>query len=265
MGWYINTPFGPIGGEGEAGVVDTPLGPVDTRGGVTGTLWSGGGGPPPPAWSGGGSQGLGEKDWWQQMQANRPGQTNAFGSTVQWEQTPDGKWVQKQGFGGPMGQVAGMLQNRLFDLGGPVQTGDQARQQAIDAAYGQATSRLDPQWDKREDRMRTQLMNQGLDAGSEAYKSAFFDLGTQRNDAYNQAMYSAIGQGTAAGDSAFRNNMMAREAPLQELGQFRQFLNQPGFSQAGSPNLLGQQQYQDSRNADLWRGIGDAAKWFMLG
>lgn len=220
---------------------------------------------------------LAQQDWQRLIDANRVNQTNAFGGNTSWTQGPDGKWTQQQSFGkGPMGQAVTGLQNQLFGLGtpmdwsqfGPVGTGDQARQQAIDAAYGQATSRLDPQWDKREDRMRTQLMNQGLDAGSEAYKSSMFDLGQQRNDAYSSAMNNAIGQGTAAGDAAFRNNLLShnqqvtdalrqRGQPIEELGQFQQFLGQPNYFNLGGPNMMGARMAQNQAGGDFWQGLGN--------
>jgi hypothetical protein len=83
------------------------------------------------------------------------------------------------------------ISDQMAQLGQPmdwsqfedVGSGDAARQQAIDAAYGQATSRLDPQWEKREAAARTQLMNQGLDPSSEAFKSQMADMSQQRNDA----------------------------------------------------------------------------------
>lgn len=118
-------------------------------------------------------------------------------------------------------------------LGAGPMTGDSARQQAIDSAYGQATSRLDPQWDKRMEAQRTQLLNQGLDPTSEAGRNAMSELGQQRNDAYGSAMNSAIAQGTAAGDSAFKNNQQALNMPLQQMAMIKAL-----SQQSGNPQLL---------------------------
>ena len=228
----------------------------------------------------------------QQTAANRPNQTNAFGASVSWEQGPDGQWTQRQSFGGPMGGAAQAVQQQAANaLGQPLDlsslgalgTGDDARNQAIESAYGQATSRLDPQWNKRGDALRTQLLNQGLSEGSEAYKSAMQDFGQQRNDAYTSALASAIGQGTAAGDSVFRNNMASRQQalseilrgrsqPLMEAQALQGFLTQPGFMGASAgqaPNLLGAAQGQygadlsswqasNQATADLWGGLLNA-------
>jgi hypothetical protein len=143
---------------------------------------------------------------------------------------------------GLQGQVAGMAQPMDWSRFGQVGSGDQARDQAINGAYSQATSRLDPQWNQRMDQSRTQLLNQGLDPTSEAYKNQMQDLSMQRNDAYSGAMNGAIAQGTAAGDSAFRNNFMSNQAnranalqerglPMQEMQQLMGFLGQPGYGQ----------------------------------
>lgn len=227
-----------------------------------------------------------------QTMANRPNQENPFGSTVQWTQGPDGQWTQRQSFGGPMAGAANSLQQQAanvlgqpLDFGslGTLGTGDSARNQAIDSAFTQAASRLDPMWSRREDATRTRLLNQGLTEGSEAYNNAMGDLGQQRNDAYTSALASAISQGTAAGDSAFRNNLASRQQGLSELlrarGQplaeaqaLQGFLSQPNFMGASAgqaPNLLGAAQGQygadlsswqagNQATADLWGGLLNA-------
>lgn len=224
-------------------------------------------------------------------QMNRPNQTNAFGSSTNWTQGPDGTWQQSQSFGGPMAGLSQSLQGQAanamgtpFDTAqfGTLGTGDAAREQAIDAAYTQAASRLDPQWEKRESANRTRLLNQGLSENSEAFKGAMGDLGQQRNDAYTSAMASAIGQGTAAGSAVFGQNMAqrqqlmsealrSRQMPMQELSQMQAFLQQPGFQSVQGPNYLqaamgqdaaamNQWQAQNGANADMWGGIMDLAK-----
>jgi hypothetical protein len=203
---------------------------------------------------------------------NRPNQTNAFGSSVNWQQGPDGQWTQQQSFGGPLGGLSQSLQGQAAQsmgsplnfsqfgampqafnaqgamgsqqmpgnaagVGGPnlgalnpgvdPRTGmpdpTQARQQAIDAAFGQASSRLDPMWSQREEAMRTQLLNQGLDPTSEAYRNQMSEMGRQRNDAYQGALNSAIMQGTEAGNALFRQGL---DQNAQHLGAQNQFFGQ---------------------------------------
>ena len=149
-----------------------------------------------------------------QTQANRPNQHGPFG-TVQWSQDANGNWTQNTTLNGGdqanlnlsrnlFGNSAGMLDSLMsradsmfapqFDKSAltPIGSGEDARNRAESALFGRATARLDPMWNKREDQMRTQLLNQGLDPSSEAYKNAMNDLSMQRNDAYSSAMNDAI-------------------------------------------------------------------------
>jgi hypothetical protein len=132
-------------------------------------------------------------------------------------------------------------------------TGDQARDQAINGAYSQATSRLDPQWSQREQSTRAQLSAQGLDADSQAYQNQMGNLGRERNDAYSSAMNGAIGQGTAAGSAVFQQNQAAQMQPYQQLMALQGLSGQsqtPYAGQAqGAQYLSGAQaQYQGAQN-----------------
>lgn len=231
-----------------------------------------------------------QKDFQQGAQANRPNQTNAFGSSVNWSQGPDGQWNQSQSFGGPLAGAVGGLQQQAADAyGKPMDwsqfgqlgNGDQARDQAISAAYGQATSRLNPQWEQRSQLQASQLANQGLDPNSQAYRNQMQAFGQQQNDAYGSAMNSAIMQGQAAGDSVFRNNMASRNQAITEalrqrgmaagdLQGLAGFLGQQGFGGVQGPQglaaMMGQDQYNFNKYqndnftfGELLGGVGDLA------
>jgi hypothetical protein len=212
-----------------------------------------------------------------QTQQNRPDQQNAFGASSTWTTGPDGKPMQTSSFGsGGLGQAANGIMGQMgsaygtpFKFDGPgVMSGDAARDQAISGAYNQATSRLDPQWDKRLQAERSQLMNQGLDPGSQAFQEQMDSFGRQRNDAYGSAMNSAIGQGTAAGDSMFRNSLAAHNSAYgEQLGQYsmpmqmaqalRGFTDQSGFmgaGRAGPTNYSGAAQNQYTADYNQWNG-----------
>lgn len=211
----------------------------------------------------------------QQTAANRPNQSNAIGGYSNWVQGADGQWTQQSGLNGPLGgaaaglqgQAANALANPLdFSSLGPMMTGDAARDQAITAAYGQATSRLDPRFAQQEESLRTRLANQGLEAGSEAFGNEMQNFGQQRNDAYGSAMNSAIMQGQAAGDSVFRNSlaarqqggnemMTARSQPLNELAAMLGLSGQSGFQGAGRADPL------QSLAAAMGQGNLDMARW----
>lgn len=224
------------------------------------------------------------------VQANRPNQTNAFNSTMQWTVGPDGRAQATQGFGGPFAGLAASLQQQAADMGGPMDwgqfgempTGDAARQQAIDAAYGQSSSRLTPMFGQREDALRERLLNQGVGEGSEAYRNAMDTFGRERNDAFQGAMNAAIGQGTQAGQAIFQQGMQGRQQamaealrrrgqPLSELQALQGFLAQPGFAQVQGPNFLnaagmagnyGLQAFDATNraNADFYGGLMDLLK-----
>lgn len=227
-------------------------------GGFTG--WPGvggpGGGPPAPDFRGAAEdQAKSSREAIdRQTNTNRPNQSNAYGASVNWHQNPDGTWTQSQDFGsGGLGQAANGIMGQLgsaysnpFSFTGPgIMSGDAARDQAITGAYNQATSRLDPQFSQREQALRSQLLNQGLDPSSEAFQTAMGNFGRERNDAYSTAMNGAIAQGTAAGDSIFRNSLAGHDTAYGEQRQafndpmaLAQMLNgftgQAGFNQAGA-------------------------------
>lgn len=211
----------------------------------------------------------------EQTQANRPGQNTPFASSA-WTRGPNGEWQQNVSLNGKLGEAANAVQGQVADqLGKPldfsglpeVGTGESARKQASDAAYQQATSRLDPQWRDTEEQNRVRLLNQGLAEGSEAYNKAMGRLSQQRNDAYNQANFSSIREGTSAGQALFGQNMAARNQAMQELLRARSqplsdaqalhgFTAMPGFSQAGqaqAPNLLGAAGMQDQANMSRYQ------------
>lgn len=209
------------------------------------------------------------------MDVNRPNQKSDYSNTS-WTYDPDtASYVQKTQLNGPLAGANQNLQKQWSDmLAKPMDDGTAARNQAIDASYGQATSRLDPQWDKRSSATQTQLMNQGLDPSSEAYKSAMQDFGNQRNDAYSSAMNTAIGQGTAAGDSAFKNNLAARNNPLQLMEGMQGLTKQNAFNPMGSApteqwlnsaiaennSRIGQATQMNQNAADTAQGVGSAVQ-----
>jgi hypothetical protein len=211
----------------------------------------------------------------QQTAANRPNQSNPF-ATSTWQQGPDGQWSQSTQLSGPLAGLNQSLQQQAaqsmgtpFSLAGlpQAQSGDAAREQAINAAYGSATSRLDPMFQQREEATRTHLLNAGFAPGSEGYNREMEGLGRERNDAYSQALSSAIGQGTAAGNALFQQGMQSRQQALEEmlrqrgqafgeLGQLGGLTGMQGFNAAGqaqAPNLLQAGSMQDQANYARWQ------------
>ena len=163
------------------------------------------------------------------------------------------------------------LQQTQTSLGKPLDvTGVKDLQ---DKAYGAMTSRLDPQWAQAGTSRETQLVNQGLRPGDEAYGNAMrvFDQG--KNDAYQQAQLAALG----LGPQLLQEEAMTRQMPLNELNALRtgsqvgmpQFQNQSG-PQIQAPNYQNaaaqQAQYQQGLyNAQVGQSNALMGGLFSLG
>jgi hypothetical protein len=94
------------------------------------------------------------------------------------------------------------------------------------AQYAQAASRLDPQWANAQHDLDAKLANQGVVQGSEAWQRDQDELGRQRNDAYNQAVYGAIGAGNQEQQNLFGNSLAARQQSVGETEAAGNFANQ---------------------------------------
>lgn len=144
--------------------------------------------------------------------------------------------------GGPIqGSVGyGVDPKYSFDAGGPIQKGlDYSNLTALpgvgdfsadakrvsDALYGQATSRLDPQWEQQQRQLATQLAGKGITENSEAYRRAMDQAQRQKTDAYNQANYSAIGAGGAEQSRLFGLGLAARQQGQNEVNTQGTFAN----------------------------------------
>lgn len=116
-------------------------------------------------------------------------------------------------------------------------------QDVQDQSYKAQTDRLDPQWQQRQQATETQLVNQGLRPGTEAYDNAMRDFDTGRNDAYGQARQNAIN----TAPQTYQMATSLRNQPLNELNALRtgsqvtnpQFSNAPQQGQTAGPDLLG--------------------------
>lgn len=157
---------------------------------------------------------------------------------------------------------------------------DQGSVQGVaDQAYKNYTSRLDPQWAHNQETTETQLVNQGLRPGTEAYDNAMRDFNSAKNDAYTSANTAAIN----TMPQTYQLASATREQPLNELNALRtgSQVTNPTFNNAtpqqqttAGANMLGAAQAQgqygqgiynanvassNANNASTMQGIGAAA------
>ena len=91
-----------------------------------------------------------------------------------------------------------------------------ASQLASDAAFNRVMDRLNPQFDLQQEALETQLANQGIGRGSEAYTRAMDEFARRRSDAGIAAGYDAISAGEALRQGLFANALQTRG---QQLGE----------------------------------------------
>jgi len=124
-------------------------------------------------------------------------------------------------------------------------------------------ARLNPQFARDEEALRTRLINQGIGQGSEAYNREMEGLGQTKNDARMQAILSAAGYGGELQNQALaRRNQgiqeysTVRNAPLNEYNAFTSGaqVQNPQFqntSYQGAQGVDYAGMVQDKYNADM--------------
>lgn len=145
-----------------------------------------------------------------------------------------------------------------FNTGGPLQYGfnpgqavqgqvggdlEAARSQAQNAAYANATSRLDPQFARQGEQLDTKLANQGFGMNSTATGNARDQYARDKNDAYSLAQNNAVTQGNTAANDLFSQQLgqgqFANSAAAQ---QYTQNQGQAAFNNATAGQDFGQNQ-----------------------
>jgi len=106
--------------------------------------------------------------------------------------------------------------------------------QATNQATDQLMARINPMLDRQGNQLNTQLANQGITQGSEAWKNAQSDFGNQRNDAYTQAALQGINMGQSQQAQQYSQGMTNRNQPLNELNALQNGsqVTNPTFSTA---------------------------------
>lgn len=86
-----------------------------------------------------------------------------------------------------------------------------------DALYGRSTRLLDPQYQKEQQDLETQLVNQGFSRNSEAFNKAMDFFTRSKNDAYAQARQNALLGAGQEQSRLFGLENQARSQPINEL------------------------------------------------
>lgn len=197
--------------------------------------------------------------------ANRVNQYTPYGSQT-YSQNGDGTWNQYLNLNDTGNKLLNADNNTSLQMAGLQQgaadrvgnTLNSAGPEAYDPwkstndATAQIMSRVNPQLDRQQNAMETQLTNQGLQRGSEAWKNAETDFGYQRNDANQQAAIQGINMGQNQQAQQYQQQMTNRNMPMNELNALRtgsQVTNptfNPVAQQAttGGADLLGASQAQ---------------------
>lgn len=131
------------------------------------------------------------------------------------------------------------------------------RQRVEDALYGRATSNLDPQFQQREDAMRTRLLNSGIREGSEAWNTETGNFGRERENAYTGARESAILAGGNEQSRLMADALRARQQGAGEVTAAGQFGNQAA-NQALQAELAKLGLYNAAEGDEFAQGLTNA-------
>lgn len=157
----------------------------------------------------------------------------------------------KLGLGGlttdAMGRVSQGLQ-KPFDFG--------SVNDVYNKAYETSTARLNDRFGRDQTSLETQLTNQGLRPGSEAWDNAMKNFNYGKNDAYQQAQ----GQAIATMPQTYQLAQSLRNLPLNELNALRTgaqvqnptFQSLPQQQTTPGANMLGAEQSAGQYNQGLY-------------
>ena len=200
------------------------------------------GGAPPPGFDEGQAGGT-----WESYQQNyadpytayygSTGPTNVPGSGG-WEpgteglpRGPNGN-VDWSAVSGAQGDGTGTRQNDDSSMGGPGSMGGSANDFSNDAlrqeqaTFGRFRNLMDPVFGEQERAFTNQLAVQGLPTGGEAYNKAYDQFNRNRNNAYENAAYGAVGAGRQEQSRLFGHQTDFARLASQMLGQDAALQNQ---------------------------------------
>lgn len=207
----------------------------------------------------------------------------------------------KSTFAHPL-DTSGLPAAPTVDLPTSLQAFQGDRQRAEDALYKNQTQYYDQRFARDEASKKSELVNSGLNEGSEAYKNAMADFNQNKNQAYSTATNNAVSGGAQyqgqelgnllsaiTGQQQARNaqlttNTALRELPLNEINILRngtnpatpqfsasqpygtpQTPNMVGASEQNFSNLLGSVNAQNAQGAGTRGAVLNALATYFSG
>lgn len=129
--------------------------------------------------------------------------------------------------------------NTPFGYGG---IGNEVKAEDVATAQARAEeallSRLNPQFGRDEEALRTRLINQGIGQGSEAYNREFEQFGQTKNDARQQAILAATSYGGDLQNQALaRRNQAIQEYTTQRNAPLNEYIGFTSGTQVQNPQF----------------------------
>ena len=109
--------------------------------------------------------------------------------------------------------------------------------------YAQAKQLLDPQWQQASEQQQAQLVAQGLNPNDAGYQNAMTLFGNQQNEAYDQALFNAIGAGNTEQNTLYGQNLQSGQ--FANAAQAQQYAQNQGLAQFN--NSAQAQQYGENQ------------------
>jgi hypothetical protein len=144
-----------------------------------------------------------------------------------------------------------------------VNASDDARKRAENATYSAYLDKLQPQFNQQKNDLQTDLINQGLSAGNEAYQRAMTDLQTKQNEALQQAAYQSVLAGQTAYDNSLQNSINTakfnNDTRQNYIDQIQSLLNGSTSGYNNQANIYalrsGVQNRIDQNNQQGWQNV----------
>jgi len=199
-----------------------------------------------------------------QTVSNRPNQINPYG-THTWQQDPNNQdmWTETTTLSKPGQDILDQSNALSIDaLNNAKINGAALPARMVNAGETMTDAlmrRLQPQLDTQREALRTQLANQGISLGSEAYDTSYRNQNQRENDLLTSAQIQGIQAGDASRESALQEQILRKNQPINMVNAIRSGsqITNPNFGSApmagkgASPDLMGAANagYQGKLNA----------------